>query len=203
MSRTVWISIIMGAAALLAGGAWWLFQSAYTYQGVVIDPPAPAADFTLTDQYGQPFRLGEQQGKAVLIYFGYTHCPDVCPITLSDFKQVKARLQRQGLDARVVFVFITADPQRDSPAVLREYLNNFDPTFVGLSGRPADLQKVYQAYGIQVEIDSGASAAGYLVSHTSRILLIDPLGRWRINYPFGMEADKIAADLAHLLRTEP
>lgn len=200
--RTAIISAIVGVALVL-GGVWFALTRDYQWQGVVIDPPARAADFTLTDQNGQPFTLSQQKGKAVMLFFGYTHCPDVCPLTLSDFKQVKAILKRDGLDQRVQFVFITADPERDTPAVLKEFLSNFDPSFVGLSGDPQALQAVYAAYGIYVQKQDSASAAGYLVDHTSRSLLIDPQGRWRINYPFGMEADKLAADLAHLLQSEP
>jgi protein SCO1/2 len=84
------------------------FSQAYTFRGSLIDPPMPAPDFTLNNQYGQPFRLSEQRGKLVLIFFGYTNCPDVCPSTLAQFRQVRTQLGTQA--ERVQFVFITVDP---------------------------------------------------------------------------------------------
>lgn len=194
----IWLfgtSLIIGLTLALLG-SWWLLNRNYEYQGVVIDPPVQAADFTLTDQNGQPYRLSDQRGKVVLIYFGYTHCPDVCPITLSDYKRIKAGLGKQA--EQVQFVFITVDPERDTVAHLHTYLANFDPGFTGLTGDRATLEPVWKAYGVYQQKQETGSAAGYLVDHTSRIYTIDPQGNWRINYPFGMETDKIVTDLQHL-----
>ncbi len=196
----IWLfgtSLITGLTLVLLG-AWWLLDRNYQYQGVVIDPPAQAADFTLTDQHGQPFRLSEQRGKVVLIYFGYTNCPDVCPITLSDYKRIKAGLGKQA--GQVQFVFITVDPERDTVSRLNTYLVNFDPGFIGLTGDRATLEPVWKAYGVYQQKQDVGSQAGYLVDHTSRIYAIDPQGNWRVNYPFGMETDKIVNDVRHLLK---
>jgi protein SCO1/2 len=196
----VWLfgtGVIIGLALVLGAG-WVLLTGDYRYNGVVIDPPAPAVDFTLTDQHGQPFTLSQQRGKMVMIFFGYTNCPDVCPITLSEFKRIKALLGDQA--DQVEFVYITVDPERDTVERLAQYLPNFDPQFIGLTGSEAELEPVWKAYGVYHEKQDAGSAAGYLVDHSTRTYLIDGNGNWRINFPYEMSAEKVSADLLHLLR---
>jgi protein SCO1 len=198
----VWLlvtGVVMGLALTLVVG-WYYLEQNYRYQGAVIDPPASAADFTLTDQNGMPFRLSEQQGKIVLIFFGYTNCPDVCPITLSEFKRIKAMLGDTADQVR--FVFITVDPERDTVERLNSYLQNFDPAFIGLTADRETLEPVWKAYGVYQQKQDTGSAAGYLVDHSTRTYLIDANGRWRINYPYGMDPEKIARDLQHLLKEQ-
>ena len=190
------IGIVLGLALMLVG--WKVLAQPYTYQGSLIDPPVPAADFQLNNQHGDTFHLSEQRGKVVLIFFGYTHCPDVCPVALSEFKQVKKQLG--DLADQVEFVFITVDPERDTAEVLGQYLANFDPTFIGLSGTPDELEPVYKSYGVYHEKTDTGSAAGYLVDHTARMYVIDAQGNWRLTYPFGMEVEKQVEDLVHLLQ---
>lgn len=192
------IGILIGLALMLVG--WQIFESNYTYQGSLIDPPIPAADFTLTDQNGETFTLSQQQGKVVLIFFGYTNCPDVCPVTLSEYTQVKRQLQDQA--EGVEFVFITVDPERDTPERMQTYMANFDPEFTGLSADRAELEPVWKAYGVYQEKVDSSSAAGYLVDHTARTYAIDKQGNWRLTYPFGMEVEKLTADVRHLLSEE-
>jgi len=191
------VGIVIGLLSTL-GAAWFFMDSNYTYQGVLIDPPAPAADFELFDQNGVPFRLSEQRGKVTLIFFGYTNCPDVCPVTLSEYKRVKERLGDQA--DLVNFVFITVDPERDTPERVAAYVANFDPSFIGLSGDRQQLEPIWTAYGVYQERQDLGSAAGYLVDHTARTYVIDKQGHWRLNYPFGMENEKIVADVSHLIR---
>jgi protein SCO1 len=192
----VGLGVVIGLALVLVG--WRAMGASYTYQGTLIDPPIPATDFTLTDQSGGTFRLSDQRGKIVLIFFGYTHCTDVCPLTLSNFKRVKQTLGSQA--QHVEFVFITVDPERDSPEALRQDLANFDPSFIGLTGTRPEIEKVWKAYGVyQAKVDNG-SAAGYSVDHTAITYLIDPQGNWRLTYPFGMEIEKITSDLLHMIR---
>jgi protein SCO1/2 len=194
--RLLGIGIVLGLAMMLVG--WRVLAQPYKYQGSLIDPPAPAADFQLTTQHGEVFRLSEQRGKIVLIFFGYTHCPDVCPVSLSEFKQIKNQLG--DLADQVEFVFITVDPERDTAEYLGQYLANFDPTFIGLSGTPEQLEPVYKSYGVYHQKVETGSAAGYLVDHTARMYIIDAQGNWRLTYPFGMEVEKQVEDLVHLLR---
>lgn len=199
MSRIglIGLGVVSGLALTLAAG-YWIFQINYTYQGVLIDPPVPAPDFTLQDQTGASFRLQDQRGKIVLIFFGYTNCPDVCPVTLSQYRRIKAGLGGQA--DRVSFVFITVDPERDTPEKIKSYMANFDPAFHGLTGDSGALQSVWKDYGVYVEKQELGSAAGYLVDHSARIYLIDAQGNWRLNYPYGMEASQILRDVQHLLR---
>jgi protein SCO1/2 len=136
----------------------------------------PAPDFTLTDGDGRPFTLSAQRGRTLALFFGYTHCPDVCPATLSALAVAKRRLHGTPFAA----VFVTVDPQRDTPAVVKRYVRLFDPDFVGLTGTPAELEPVYRAYHVyHAQQPAGGSANGYLVAHSSTVTLIGPNGRIR------------------------
>jgi protein SCO1/2 len=190
------IGVVIGLALVFA--AWGLAQRNYRFQGSLIDPPIQAADFSLTDTNGNPFRLSDQKGKIVLVFFGYTHCPDVCPVTLSQYKQIKQQLKNQAEDIR--FVFITVDPQRDTIEAMRRYVPNFDPQFIGLTGSPEQIEQVKQSYGVYSENNPADEQGNYLVDHTARIYLIDQQGNWRLTYPFGMETGQIVSDLQHLLQ---
>ncbi|RMF33812.1 MAG: SCO family protein [Chloroflexi bacterium] len=173
--------------------------SAPSFRGTAIEPPRPAADFVLTDQDGRPFRLSDQRGHVVLLFFGYTHCPDVCPATLTTWKQVHEAL---GDDAdRVRFVFITVDPERDTPERLKEHVTLFGPDFLGLTGPPEALEAVYKAFGVYREkVTTEESALGYLMNHTARTYLLDQEGRWVLSYAFGTPAEDIVHDIRQLLR---
>lgn len=192
------LAIIAGLAAVLATQE--LGQS-YTFKGSIIEPPLPAQDFTLYDQHNQPFRLSDQRGEVVLIFFGYTHCPDVCPLTLADFKQIKAEL---AADAdRVNFLFITVDPARDTPERLAEHMANFDPAIRALIGDREELEAVWKSFGVYAARAESGSAAGYLVDHTARVYAIDANGDMRMTYAFGTEREAIVQDVAHLLAERP
>ena len=189
---------LLGVVFILVG--WQALSRPYTFQGSLIDPPIEAADFELTDQNGQPFRLSDHQGKVVLIFYGYTNCPDVCPLTLSDFKLIKADLGEQA--DQVSFVFITVDPERDSQERLKVYLANFDPVFSGLTGSRSELESVWTAYGVYQAKQETGSAAGYLVDHTARTYAIDKQGNLRLTYPFEMERQAILDDVRYLVQEE-
>lgn len=191
----VGLGVVVGLALVLVGTR--AMGARYTYQGTLINPPIAATDFTLTNQNGGTFRLSDQRGKVVLMYFGFTHCTDVCPATLLNFKRVKTMLGTQA--QHVKFVFITVDPERDSPEALRAELAKYDPSFVGLTGTRPELEKVWKAYGVyQAKVDNGTP--DYSVDHTSIVYVIDPQGNWRMTYPFGMDAGKITSDLQHLIQ---
>lgn len=180
----------------------------YTFHGALLEPPAARADFALTNQDGQTMRLSDFRGNLVLLFFGYTHCPDVCPTTLAQFKQLRAQLGEQA--NRVQFVFITVDPERDTPERLKEYLAQFDLSFIGLTGSADMLQPVYKEYGTSVEEimasetaaahshDSTPDTANTLVAHTSSVFLLDRKGQVQLIYT-GVPWQDIAADVRHLL----
>lgn len=179
---------------------WQVVSRPYTFQGSLIEPPIKAPEIELIDQDGQSFRLSDHHGKVVLVFFGYTNCPDVCPLTLSDFKLIKADLDEQT--DQVSFVFVTVDPERDTQERLKAYLANFDPAFVGLTGSLSELESVWKAYGVyQAKQDTG-SAAGYLVDHTARTYAIDKNGDLRLTYPFEMERQALLEDVRHLIQDQ-
>ena len=173
--------------------------TAPSFRGTVLDPPRPVQDFTLTDQNGQPFRLSDQRGRVVLLFFGYTHCPDVCPLTLSTWKKVHKALGREVDGVR--FVFITVDPARDTPEWLKQHVEIFSSDFIGLTGEADELDLVYQTFGVFYEKDTTTdSAAGYLVSHTASTFVVDPDGQWRLRHAFETPVEDIVHDVKQLLK---
>jgi protein SCO1/2 len=170
----------------------------YTYRGTLIEPPLPMTDFQLIDQHGANFRLSDLKGKLVLVFFGYTYCPDVCPITLAEFKQVKTNLARQA--DKVRFVFITVDPQRDRPEVLAKHLQNFDAQFIGLTGTEEDLAKVWKQFGAYREIRQVEGSQNYLVDHTARIYVLDAEQNLILTYSYDIGARILLEDIRQLLK---
>lgn len=158
--------------------------------GTVLDPPKDVADFTLTDQRGESFTLSELRGKAVLLFFGYTNCPDVCPTTLSEFKRVKQEL---GDDAdRVAFVFVSVDGARDTPERLAAYVGAFDPSFIGLTGDDVSIRSIAQDYGVFFQRQTYANDANYLVDHTASTFVVGPEGRLRVVIRYGTDPTIVA-----------
>lgn len=175
-------------------------RSTAGWRGVVYEPPMPAADFSLSQANGQAFRLSEQRGKIVVLFFGYTSCPDVCPTTLADLRQAMQKLSARERE-RITVAFITVDPARDTPERVQEYVQHFHPSFIGLSGTEEQLKPVWKAYGVTREIQSTSSAVGYLIAHSAHVYVIDGQGNLHLTFPFGTSAEDIAHDLKNLLRT--
>lgn len=175
-----------------------VFRRPYSFHGTVINPPLPVTDFALQTANDETFRLSDARGKIVLLFFGYTSCPDVCPTTLATFKQVHERL---GGDAqKVAFIMITADPDRDTPEKVSAYVARFNPEFVGLSGNLTDLEPIWKELGVFVEKQDTGSAAGYLVSHTSSVFVLDGNGSVLMTFPYGTTAIDMADDLTQFLK---
>jgi len=176
-----------------------LFSKPDTFRGTTYAEPYPVApEIKLTRAGDHSFRLSEMRGEVVALFFGYTSCPDVCPTTMAELKLALEKLGDQADQVRVLFV--TVDPQRDTPARVQEYVDHFNPDFIGLSGSEAELAKVWNDYGVFREVAEGTSAAGYLVSHTGRVTLIDQQGNLRVSFPFDTPVDDVVHDLKLLVR---
>lgn len=188
--------LLIGAVGLLA----LVFQQPEKLNGAVLDPPLPAPDFSLARDDGTQFRLSAYRGKIVLLYFGYTSCPDVCPATMAELRQARESLD-DGLADRVQVVIVAVDPDRDTPERIQQYAEHFDQSFIGLSGSLDELQRVWDAYGITRTVEESQSASGYLVSHTARVYLVDPSGSLRLSFAFGAPPEDITHDLKILLAT--
>lgn len=163
-----------------------------------IEPPRALTDFTLPASTGESLSLSDLRGQMVLLYFGYTHCPDFCPATLLDFERIQERLGEDA--AEVAFVFVSVDPQRDTPEALADYVRRFDPAFIGLSGDEATLQSIAAEYGLTWTLNQRSPEdRTYTVDHTVSRFLIDREGRLLRVYNFGIGAVSIAEDIRELL----
>ena len=190
-------TLLVGLSVFLLG--WQAFADQQVFYGSAIGTPAPPAmEFELQRPDGASFRLEDQRGKVVLIFFGYTNCQDVCPATLGKYQQIAAGLGEDT--SEVAFVFITVDPDRDTSEAIGAYMNHFNPDFVGLTGPLEELQRVWVGYGagtpVHEEVDG---EIGYEVSHSTRVWVIDKQGNLRITFPFEMTASDMAHDVDLLL----
>jgi len=190
--------LVLGIVAAAVVGITLAMSRPYQYKGSLIEPPMPAPDFSLRQGTGETFTLSEQKGSVALLFFGYTACPDVCPLTLAEMKRVKSELGR--LADQVEVVFITVDPERDTPERMSQYVAGFDEKFIGLSGTEEELAPVYKGYGVYRAKRETGSAAGYLMDHTSVVYLIDPDSNLRLTYAYGTPPEAIAADIRQVLK---
>jgi len=194
--RYRWIALALVLLALVGAGTFALRVRPVEMHGTLLDPPLPARDFELTSAAG-PVRLSDLRGKIVVVFFGYTFCPDVCPTTMVRLGNAIRQLGGKADDVRVVMVSV--DPERDTPERLAEYVGAFHPSFLGLTGTPEQIAEVASAYGIYHAKAEGSAASGYLVDHTATVTVLDRDGRVRLLWPFEVDADAMAADLRALL----
>jgi protein SCO1 len=171
-------SVIMLAPA--SNGAMGQRDTAYT-------PARPAPALQLTDQDGKPFDLASLRGQPVFVYFGYTHCPDICPTTLAD---VRAAIAQADVPAKVVMV--TIDPARDNAAWMKTYLNAYKAGFIGLTGTDAQIATAAQAWGVSYQAQPADSSGNYAMMHTSDVYLVDAGGMLRNHIFFGAGSGLIA-----------
>ncbi len=176
--------------------------SAGQLEGIVVDNPTHKPSFVLTDTEGQAFDFSEETaGRLTFLYFGYTNCPDVCPVHLAQLKEVFERLPDVRRNSTVVFV--TVDPQRDSPEAIRSYLDAFHTDFIGLTGSPEELEAAQIAAGVAVAVREGDGDA-YTMGHAGQVLVYAPDGLGYSVYPFGTRQSDWMHDLPILLeRTGP
>jgi len=156
-------------------------------------------DFQLTDHNGKPRTLADYRGKVVVMFFGYTQCPDVCPTTLAELAEAMKRL---GPDAdRVQVLFVTIDPERDTPELLSKYAPAFDPRFVGLFGDADATARTAKEFKIVYQKQPGRTPGSYTMDHSAGTFVFDPKGRLRVYVGYGQGADVFAHDIKELLRT--
>ncbi|MCU0626376.1 MAG: SCO family protein [Gemmatimonadaceae bacterium] len=185
-------SLLAGVACALLGAC-----TGPDFRGVVLEPPEPAPALALADSNGTVLDLAGERGKVVLVFFGYTHCPDICPTTLADWRKAKGLL---GDEARAVrWLFVTVDPERDTPQLAHRYAARFDRDFRGLSGTPDQVRAAMAAWKIGSVRDAGGTDSSYTVSHPSVVFVLDREGRVRLLHRQGMPPSAIAADIRALL----
>lgn len=165
------------------------------FSGMVVNERA--SEFVLEDQDGAAFRLADQRGSVVVLFFGYAHCTDVCPATLDKLAKAMHRLAPRQRNA-VRVAFITVDPNRDTAPLLRRYVRAFDSSFYGLTGSATQLETVYHAYGVWHKKHSGTPATGYEVGHSTAIYFIDRRGILRVEHGADDTVTSIAHDIAEL-----
>lgn len=183
--------------------------------GAVVDPPHRLQNFTLTASTGDPISLSDLRGRVVLLLFGYTHCPDICPTTLADYRRVKQTLGEAANE--VEFVFISVDAARDTPEVLAEYLGQFDADFIGMTGTEATLRRIGAEYGLlfqqetisarheheaghEHQHEAALDQENYFVQHTSPSFLVDRDGYLRMVYFYGTPPEVITEDIRQILK---
>ena len=154
-------------------------------------------DFAIKDHNGQLRKLADFTGKVVVVFFGYTQCPDVCPTTLTELVEVKRLLGKDG--DRLQALFITVDPERDTPELLKAYMTNFDPTFLALCPTPAQLAEVAASFKVYYKKVGDENGATYTMDHSAGSYVFDPKGHVRLFVRYGLGAQPLAADIAQLL----
>lgn len=189
--RFLWGTAALSAGALLG------CERPSAFKGIDITGADYASDFHLLDHHGKERSLADFRGKVVVLFFGYTQCPDVCPTSLTELAQTKALLGAQG--ERLQGLFVSVDPERDTPSLMQEYLANFDPTFLALyapAGRLPALAKDFRVYYKKVE---GQTPSSYTMDHSAGSYVYDPQGRLRVYHRYGSGAQALAEDVQRLL----
>jgi protein SCO1/2 len=165
--------------------------------GTVLNPPTQLADFSMPSTLGRPVGTADLKGKPTLIFFGFTHCPDVCPTTMAEFKRAKDDLGADG--EKVNFLLISVDPERDTPEALAKYVQAFDPAFVGLQGQEPELRKIARDFGLFWEKQPPAADGSYNVDHSTAVYLLNPAGELSTVYSNSVPYTTYVKDLKAML----
>ena len=182
------------AATLLAACT----ESKPQYKAIDVTGADYAKDFQLTDHHGQPRSLKDFKGKLVVMFFGYTQCPDVCPTSMAELAEAKKLMGPDG--DKVQGVFVTVDPERDTPQVLKAYMANFDPSFLALRGTPEQLATLAKDFKVYYKKVAGKTPTSYTMDHSSASLVYDTQGRLRLYTRYGSGPQALASDLQLLLK---
>ena len=198
MNRRKTLKTIAASACWVGAGG--LFGACSSrFHGLDITGADYGKDFQLTDFNGQPRTLADFKGKVVVMFFGYVQCPDVCPTTLLQMAQLKQRLGADG--GRLQVLFVSVDPERDTPQVLRAYMDSFDPTFLALyTASPQQLAELARDYRVIYRKVPGKTPGSYSMDHTAASYIYDPQGRLRLQMRYGMALDDLEADVKLLLQ---
>ena len=193
------------ATLLMVAGAGGLFSACSREKPVFASVDITGADyareFEMTDQNGQIRHLQDFKGKVVVLFFGYTQCPDVCPTTMSELAEVKRTLGAQG--DRLQVLFVTIDPQRDTPEVLKGYMGNFDPTFLALRTTPEKLTVLAKDFKVYYKRVDGKTPTSYTMDHSAGSYVYDTQGRLRLFTRYGSDVKALTGDIEMLLRETP
>ena len=168
-----------------------------SFQAVDITGADYAKDFRLADMNGRERTLADFKGKAVVLFFGYAQCPDVCPTTMSEMLQVREKLGADG--QRVQVLFVTVDPERDTPEVMKAYMTAFDPSFLALIPKPDQLPALAKDFKVYYKKVDGKTPTSYSMDHSAASFVYDPQGRLRLYARYGLGTDAMASDLKTLL----
>jgi protein SCO1/2 len=194
MAPSLRAALVVVLVALLAACG----RQGAQFQGSDVSGSTFGREFTLTDPAGKARTLADFSGKAVVVFFGYTQCPDVCPTTLAMLAEVMKRL---GPDAdRVQVVFVTVDPERDTPELLAQYVPAFDARFLGLRGDADATARTAKEFKVIYQKQPGATPGSYSMDHSAGLYLFDPQGRLRVYIGHNQAADVVAHDLRELLK---
>jgi protein SCO1/2 len=167
--------------------------------GYLVSPPRALPAVELVDESDAPFRTADFAGHWSFLYFGYTYCPDVCPLTLVELANLKRTLAAERIDARAEYYLVSVDPKRDTPARLREYVAYFDAELRALTGASSELAALAEATETLFDVPEGDDGEHYLVSHSSNVVLLDPRGRVHAVFPPPQNAAALAADFTKVV----
>nr|WP_315495461.1 SCO family protein [uncultured Rhodoferax sp.] len=188
-------ALSMGAMAVLTACS----EQKPSFASVDVTGANYAKDFELTDHNGQVRHLTDFKGKVVVVFFGFTQCPDVCPTSMAELAEVKQMLGKDG--DRLQGLFVTVDPERDTPEVLKAYMGNFDPSFLALTTTPEKLAALAKDYKVYYKKVEGKTPTSYTMDHSAGSYIYDPQGNLRLFTRYGSGAKVLASDIAQLLKS--
>lgn len=205
MKRKYALAVVLAAALAGATTAWISLRRPGTppvlEQATLFDAARPLPEFTLSDHTGRDFRRESLRGQWTLMFFGFTHCPDVCPTTLATLAEVRRQLTDLPIGELPVVVLVSVDPARDTPEALGRYVAHFDPQFLGVTGRPVALEVLTHNLGVAVAIGPVSEDGNYTVDHTAAIFLIDPSAAFTAVFGSPHAADLIVRDYRSIVAT--
>ena len=205
MNRTGILATLVAALAAGVAVAWWTTRGGeppgLPLHATLLDTPRALPEFALADQAGRPFGRERFTGRWSIVFFGFTHCPDICPTTLATLADLKRQLADLPADDRPQVVFVSVDPGRDTPEALARYLVHFDREFVGATGDPAAIAVLTGALGVPVLVGAPADDGNYTVDHGAALFVVGPDAAWRAISSAPHVADELARDYRRIVAT--